>query len=64
MTRCVMVVEPPMADEAPNPGSREAVVAGCWCAVLDNNHGRFPPHPDGHWWVTEGCPLHDKSKPS
>ena len=43
----------------PNPGSPEALVAGCWCPVLANNYGRFPPHRTS-WWVTAGCPLHHK----
>lgn len=48
----------------PNPGSKEALKLGCICAVLDNNHGKFPPWPPsddcelGGWWVTEGCPVH------
>lgn len=48
----------------PNPGSREAMDTGCRCAVLDNNHGKYPPFPpcddlpDGGWWITQGCPLH------
>lgn len=33
-----------MSDK-PNPGSDEARAAGCKCAVLDNNHGKFPPYP-------------------
>lgn len=52
------------AEGAPNPGSVEAGEQGCICAVLDNNHGRYPPWaPDG-WWITEGCPLHDIREPS
>lgn len=44
-----------MTETVPNPGSPEAVGAGCTCAVLDNNRGRVAPHPpDG------GCPLHDR----
>lgn len=40
------------------PGSDAALDAGCICAVLDNNHGRWPPFsPDG-WWITVGCPIH------
>lgn len=41
-----------------NPGSRKALDAGCICAVLDNNHGRFAPWPPDGWWITEGCPVH------
>lgn len=48
-------------DARPNPGSREAVAAGCLCAVMDNNHGRFAPWPPDGWWVTEGCPIHSRA---
>lgn len=50
--------------ERPNPGSMEAVSLGCTCAVLDNNHGKWPPfpatetYPGGGWWITGGCPIH------
>ena len=43
--------------DRPNPGSAEAQALGCTCAVLDNNHGKWPPWP-GDWWITEGCPVH------
>jgi hypothetical protein len=46
----------------PNPGSWEAIKAGCICAVMDNNHGRRAPYPPDGWWVTSGCPLHDDRK--
>jgi hypothetical protein len=51
-------------NKPPNPGSDEALDAGCICAVLDNAHGRgafdFPPDEDGNpmFWITGGCPLH------
>ncbi len=49
----------------PNPGSDAARKAGCNCAVMDNNHGRYAPWPadpergmpEG-WWITGGCPVH------
>jgi hypothetical protein len=41
----------------PNPGSDEARAAGCSCAVMDNNRGKWKPWT-GHWWITEGCPVH------
>lgn len=47
-----------MSASNPNPGSDEARALGCICAVLDNNHGRFAPYPDGGWWITVGCPVH------
>ena len=46
--------------ERSNPGSVEAINSGCLCAVLDNNHGRFPPWPPDGWWISEGCPMHDQ----
>lgn len=47
----------------PNPGSEEALAAGCLCAVMDNNHGKWKPWT-GHWWITEGCPVHAPSSPT
>jgi hypothetical protein len=44
-------------DGKPNPGSIEAQDAGCICAVLDNNHGKYPAWHGG-WWITKGCPIH------
>lgn len=46
-------------NDTPNPGSEAARAAGCLCAILDNNHGRFAPHPPDGWWVTQWCPVHD-----
>lgn len=43
----------------PKPGSQDALDQGCICAVLDNNHGKFPPWPPDGWWITGGCPVHD-----
>lgn len=45
-----------------NPGSKEAVDAGCLCPVLDNNRGRRKPWP-GDWWVNTDCPLHGLTRP-
>lgn len=42
----------------PNPGSDEALIEGCRCAVMDNNHGKRAPWPPDGWWITEGCPVH------
>ncbi len=45
----------------PNPGSAKAVALGCTCPVMDNHHGDGIPTEDGpEFWLTEGCPLHDK----
>lgn len=44
----------------PNPGSDEAVDAGCTCPVLDNSHGEGMPGLFGKklFWVNGDCPLH------
>lgn len=43
----------------PNPGSEKAVKNGCTCAILDNHRGAGFGNPP-QFWITEGCPLHDK----
>lgn len=41
-----------------NPGSDEAIAAGCACPVIDNGHGRgYMGQPDVFVY-TVGCPLH------
>ena len=45
-------------EDVPNPGSDAALAAGCTCAVMDNNHGKWKPWT-GSWWITGGCPVHD-----
>lgn len=42
----------------PTPGSPTALMQGCTCAVLDNNHGKWAPFPPDGWWITEDCPVH------
>ena len=44
-----------------NPGSPEAIEAGCICPVMDNNHGRGVyigenEHPI--FWQNMDCPVH------
>ena len=41
-----------------NPGSDEALDAGCLCAVLDNNHGRGYFGIPNQFVISEDCPLH------
>ena len=41
-----------------NPGSDEAIAAGCICAVLDNAHGFGYLGVPGRWIYTVGCPVH------
>lgn len=55
----------------PNPGSKEAIKAGCICPVLDNAQGKGTLAWGGmtespNFWITAGCPLHypiTKAKP-
>jgi hypothetical protein len=51
-------VQPPM------PGSDEAILAGCECAVLDNHHGAGAYEVNGRpvFWVNGECPLHGNGK--
>jgi hypothetical protein len=47
------------------PGSPEAIAAGCTCAADDNAHGQGvilkyspPGQPTRAWWIAPDCPLH------
>jgi len=45
-----------------NPGSREAIAAGCTCPVLDNHHGQgIAKDPDGNliFWYSMDCKIHN-----
>lgn len=49
----------------PNPGSEEAIAAGCNCPVTDNHYGKGIPmrNPDNNkielaFWMTADCVLH------
>lgn len=45
--------------QKPNPGSDEAVKAGCTCPVMDNRRGAGIPSADGPvFWLSYDCPLH------
>jgi hypothetical protein len=46
----------------PNPGSDEAVKAGCTCPVMDNNHGAGCGWGKGKFWRNVGCPIHNSPK--
>jgi len=42
----------------PPPGSATALMQGCVCPVLDNNHGKWAPFPPDGWWTDPDCPVH------
>lgn len=44
----------------PNPGSPEAIGAGCTCPRMDNANGRGAPDGQGGslFWIDSGCPIH------
>jgi hypothetical protein len=43
----------------PNPGSSEAIAAGCTCPVLDNAHGKGVAYQgEAFFRFSEDCPLH------
>lgn len=50
-----------MPSERPNPGSNEALDAGCICPVMDNNHGKYAPYPPDGWWIDPECPVHGQN---
>lgn len=41
-----------------NPGSYDAVKAGCTCPVEQNNHGRTDGRSEPHFFVNTTCPVH------
>lgn len=45
--------------KVPNPGSPEAVEAGCLCPVLDNHYGKGAGDKSNtQFWYNSSCPLH------
>jgi hypothetical protein len=43
----------------PNPGSADAIAAGCRCAVSDNGYGHgMPGAPPLYFWYQSDCPVH------
>jgi hypothetical protein len=53
----------------PNPGTKEAIEAGCTCPVIDNNYGRGIPIKiiggtiQMAYWMDGACPLHGLPEP-
>jgi len=42
-----------------NPGSKQALLNGCTCAVMDNHHGEgFPYKGEQCFYISGGCPIH------
>ena len=41
-----------------NPGSDEAIDAGCTCAILDNGHGNGYMGQKGIFVMSSNCPIH------
>lgn len=47
--------------DAPNPGSKEAIGAGCVCPIIDNRCGRgFSTASNGspYFVMVANCPIH------
>jgi hypothetical protein len=44
--------------DLPNPGSDEAIAAGCTCPILDNAHGAGYLGQAGVFVFTQGCLVH------
>jgi hypothetical protein len=49
-----------VSGDIPNPGSDEAILAGCVCPVVDNGHGQ---RADA-FVVVMGCPVHWPEEPA
>lgn len=49
-----------------NPGSDEAVQAGCTCPVIDNHYGKGVPSVENLrvFWMNSECPIHGYNKES
>lgn len=46
-------------DDKQNPGSKEAVLLGCTCPVMDNNYGRgFEIQGETCFYFSLDCPIH------
>ena len=44
-----------------NPGSEEAIKAGCICPVMDNRHGKgayVDSNGNAVFWYNLDCPIH------
>ena len=48
----------------PNPGTDEAIKAGCTCPVLDNNHGAGYMGIKGVFVYSGNCPIHKPTEPT
>jgi hypothetical protein len=48
-----------------NPGSDEAITAGCLCPRIDNGHGKGIGGDGARfgWVIREGCPIHGDLMP-
>ena len=46
----------------PNPGSNEAIVAGCLCPILDNGHGHGYMGRRDVFVLCALCPIHGGSR--
>lgn len=52
-----------MENNSPNPGTVEAINAGCVCPVIDNNHGKgVIINGNTCFWLIENCPIHSAKK--
>lgn len=47
-----------MEEKKLNPGSDEAIKAGCTCPVLDNSHGKGYYMQEGIFVMVANCPIH------
>lgn len=43
-----------------NPGSYDAIKAGCTCSVIDNHYGKGRREDYNEYLVNSTCPLHSQ----
>lgn len=48
----------------PNPGSKEALIIGCKCPVIDNHYGKGIDMDlsEPQFWISGDCPIHSQIK--
>ncbi len=51
-------------ERTPNPGSDRALELGCICSALDNGRGNEMIGQTRGFYITQECPIHDKSEES
>lgn len=49
-------------ESKPNPGTAEAIKAGCLCPVIDNHYGKGYRGEAGVYIYSEACHIHRRTR--